>query len=47
MFKNNVYRKKQELADAYDRAIEQLIADGTVSRLAIEYFGEDVSAFLK
>ena len=39
--------KKQELADAYDRAIEQLIADGTVSRLAIEYFGEDVSAFLK
>ncbi|MCR5435922.1 MAG: transporter substrate-binding domain-containing protein [Treponema sp.] len=39
--------KKQELADAYDRAIEKLIADGTVSRLAIEYFGEDVSALLK
>lgn len=39
--------KKQELADAYDKAIEQLIADGTVSRLAIEYFGEDVSALLK
>ncbi len=39
--------KKQELADAYDKAIEKLIADGTVSRLAIEYFGEDVSALLK
>lgn len=39
--------KNQELADAYDEAIEKLIADGTVSRLAIEYFGEDVSALLK
>ena len=33
--------------DAYDEAIQKLIADGTVSRLAIEYFGEDVSALLK
>ncbi len=40
-------RKQQKLADAYDKAIGQLIQDGTVSRLAIEYFGEDVSALLK
>lgn len=39
--------KNQELADAYDEAIQKLIEDGTVSRLAIEYFGEDVSALLK
>lgn len=39
--------KNQELADAYDEAIQKLIADGTVSRLAVEYFGEDVSALLK
>lgn len=40
-------KKQQKLADAYDKAIEKLIADGTVSRLAIQYFGEDVSALLK
>lgn len=39
--------KNQELADAYDEAIQKLIADGTVSKLAIQYFGEDVSALLK
>lgn len=39
--------KNQELADAYDQAIQKLIADGTVSKLAIEYFGEDVSALLR
>ncbi len=40
-------KKQQKLADAYDSAIEKLIADGTVSRLAIQYFGEDISALLK
>ena len=40
-------RKQQKFADAYDRAIEQLKKDGTVSKLAIQYFGEDVSALLK
>ena len=40
-------KKQQALADAYDKAIQQLTADGTVSRLAIQYFGEDVSALLK
>lgn len=39
--------KNQQLADAYDEAIAKLKADGTLSRLAIEYFGEDVSAFLE
>lgn len=40
-------KKQQKLADAYDTAIEKLISDGTVSKLAIEYFGEDISALLK
>jgi len=40
-------RKQKKLAEAYDSAIEKLIADGTVSRLAIKYFGEDISALLK
>ena len=40
-------KKQQALADAYDKAIQQLNANGTVSRLAIEYFGEDISALLK
>ena len=40
-------KKQQQLADAYDTAIEKLIKDGTVSRLAIQYFGEDISALLK
>jgi L-cystine transport system substrate-binding protein len=40
-------RKHQAFADAYDKAIEQLKNDGTVSRLAIQYFGEDISALLK
>lgn len=40
-------KKQQKFADAYDKAIEQLKKDGTVSRLAIQYFGEDVSALLK
>lgn len=40
-------KKQQALADAYDKAIEKLNADGTVSKLAIQYFGEDISALLK
>ena len=40
-------RKKKAIADAYDRAIVQLQKDGTVSRLAVQYFGEDISALLK
>ena len=40
-------KKQQALADAYDKAIQQLTADGTISRLAIQYFGEDISALLK
>ena len=40
-------KKQQALADAYDKAIEKLKADGTVSKLAIQYFGEDISALLK
>ena len=40
-------KNNQAFADAYDTAIEKLKADGTVSKLAIKYFGEDVSALLK
>ena len=40
-------KKQQKLADAYDKAIKQLQDNGTVSRLAIQYFGEDISALLK
>ena len=40
-------KSKQAFADAYDTAIEQLQKDGTISKLAIQYFGEDISALLK
>lgn len=39
--------KNQKLADAYDEAITKLKEAGTLSELAIKYFGEDVSAFLE
>lgn len=41
----NIRNKK--FAEDYDRAILQLKGNGTLSRLAVEYFGEDVSEFLK
>ena len=40
-------KTQQAFADAYDSAIKKLNEDGTVSRLAIQYFGEDISAVLK
>jgi len=40
-------KKNQAFADAYDEAIRTLNENGTVSRLAVQYFGEDVSALLK
>ena len=40
-------RKKKALASAYDKAIAKLQKDGTISRLAVQYFGEDISALLK
>lgn len=39
-------KKHQAFADAYDEAIKILKENGTVSKLAIEYFGEDISALL-
>jgi len=35
-------RNNQELADAYDGAIEKLKADGTLSKLSKQYFGYDL-----
>lgn len=40
-------KKNQAFADAYDEAIKILKDNGTVSRLAVQYFGEDVSALLE
>ena len=40
-------RKQQALADAYDSAILQLQKEGVISKLAVQYFGEDISALLK
>ncbi len=39
--------RNQAFADAYDEAIAKLKANGVLSELSVEYFGEDVSAFLK
>lgn len=39
-------KRFKDFADAYDTAIEKLQADGTISALAVKYFGEDVSALL-
>lgn len=39
-------RNETELAAAYDRAIEQLRADGTLSALSVQYFGEDVFSYV-
>ncbi|MDO4523290.1 MAG: transporter substrate-binding domain-containing protein [Eubacteriales bacterium] len=38
--------ENQELADAYDEAIEQLKADGTLEKLAKEYFGYSLFDFV-
>ncbi len=37
----------QELADAYDGAIEQLQASGKIAELALEYFGEDIFQYIQ
>lgn len=38
---------EQAFADAYDRAYEQLKADGTIARLSLQYFGEDVFQYVE
>ncbi|MFV0440700.1 MAG: transporter substrate-binding domain-containing protein [Lachnospirales bacterium] len=35
-------KENQELADAYDKAFEELYENGTLSKLSLEYFKEDV-----
>lgn len=37
----------QELADAYDGAIEQLNASGKIAELAQQYFGEDIFQYIQ
>ena len=39
-----VRQKDQDLADMFTKAINEAIADGTVSKLAIQWFGFDASA---
>ena len=38
---------EQELADAYDAAIEQLTAGGKVQELSQQYFGEDIFQYIQ
>lgn len=35
-------KNRQAFADAYDKAVAQLQADGTIARLSLQYFGENV-----
>jgi L-cystine transport system substrate-binding protein len=36
----------QDLANKYDAAIQKLRADGTITKLSMQYFGEDVFKYL-
>ncbi|MBN2874850.1 MAG: transporter substrate-binding domain-containing protein [Spirochaetales bacterium] len=38
---------EEELAEAYDRAMASLKADGTIAELSMKYFGEDVFRFVE
>ncbi|MDD3904354.1 MAG: transporter substrate-binding domain-containing protein [Sphaerochaeta sp.] len=40
-------KTEQALADAYDRAIEQLRTDGTIEKLSQQYFGEDIFKYIQ
>jgi L-cystine transport system substrate-binding protein len=40
-------KSEQELADAYDGAIKELKADGTISNLLIQFLGEDTTKYLE
>ena len=39
-------KKETELAAAYDKAVQQLKENGTISALSLKYFGEDVFNFV-
>ena len=39
-------KKETELADAYDKAVQTLKENGTISKLSLKYFGEDVFNFV-
>jgi len=39
-------RNFQDLADKYDVAIKKLINDGTLAKLSLQYFGEDIFKYL-
>ncbi|MCL2067806.1 MAG: transporter substrate-binding domain-containing protein [Treponema sp.] len=39
-------RNYPELAEKYEDAIKKLIADGTLTRLSIQFFGEDIFQYL-
>ena len=39
-------KKESELAAAYDKAVQQLKENGTISALSLKYFGEDVFNFV-
>ena len=39
-------KKETELAAAYDKAVQELKENGTISKLSLKYFGEDVFNFV-
>ncbi|MCR4948832.1 MAG: transporter substrate-binding domain-containing protein, partial [Treponema sp.] len=39
-------KKESELASAYDKAVQTLKENGTISKLSLKYFGEDVFNFV-
>lgn len=40
-------KDEQQFADEYDKAIEELRADGTIDKLEQQYFGESLSSYLE
>ena len=39
-------KNDQELADAYDKALEELQASGKIGELVLQYFGEDIFQYI-
>ncbi|WP_439257241.1 transporter substrate-binding domain-containing protein [Lonepinella sp. BR2271] len=40
-------RHEQQLADEYDKAIEQLHAEGKIAELELQYFGESLNSYIQ
>ena len=40
-------KNEAQLASDYDAVIEKIVADGSYAKLSVQYFGEDVSKYVK